>query len=320
MLPDAGDALLVEQERLDRRARACARARAGARPVNSSPERLDAEPRGEERVERVVRRARARRCRSGAGRRTAARWSSRPKPHARVRRALGRVEQQRAGHAQVQEQVDLVLDSSQTRYLPRRPSALDPTRPATAAASSARRERARTSARRGPRAPSASRPSTWGARWRRIVSTSGSSGMAPLRLAAQPAAQVGVEPAQRDRQRAPDGATGGVEAGAPAQRLVVERVVELEQRARPNRSASRTTPPTSPRRRPPAPSPLRRAIASGRESAPDAAPAGRGRSPRPASSARRRRRGGRRTTYIAMPSTSHAGVRPEVAPARAPRA
>ena len=67
-VPHARDPLLVEQERLDRRAR---RARERVQVVAGElvAERLDAEAGGEERVQRVRRRARAPPCRSAAGRR-----------------------------------------------------------------------------------------------------------------------------------------------------------------------------------------------------------------------------------------------------------
>ena len=82
------------------------RAQVGA--VEAGVERLEAEPRVEERV--VLRRARAaaRPSRSGAGRRSDSSWSPRSKTHARVRRVRLGVEQQRPGHAQVHGQEDVV--------------------------------------------------------------------------------------------------------------------------------------------------------------------------------------------------------------------
>ena len=130
---DAGDPLLVEQERLDRRA-AALRERAQVRA-------------GEVRLERLEPRRAAKNASSASGaerqlaRPEAARVdehsspSPRSKRHARVRRPLGRAQQQRAGHPQVQHQEDVVVEP-QTRYLPRRPSR-STSRPSTAAASSA---------------------------------------------------------------------------------------------------------------------------------------------------------------------------------------
>ena len=161
MLPDAGDPPLVEQERLDRRA-AAARQRAQLAPVKLAVERLDAQPRGEERVAARRRRAPARRCRSGAGRRSAARGRRRGAKRTRgVRAARRRVVEQRAGHPQVHEQ---------ERRRPRAPT------PGTCRAAPARsiapaldrvRElarapAARTSAGRGSPARSSTRPSTSG--------------------------------------------------------------------------------------------------------------------------------------------------------------
>ena len=107
-VPDARDPLLVEQERLDRSARR-PRQRVQVRGRELLVERLEAEPSGEERVERVT----AERQLAGA---EAPRVGVcevvivEPQPHAGVRRRSLGVEQQRAGHAQVLEQVGLAFE------------------------------------------------------------------------------------------------------------------------------------------------------------------------------------------------------------------
>ncbi len=107
-VPHAGDLALVEQERLHRRA-ARARERVQVRAREVGRERLHAEPPREERLPR----RRAERELAGA---EAARVvehqpaaAGEAEGHAAVARRLGRVEQQRARHPQVHEQVDVVL-------------------------------------------------------------------------------------------------------------------------------------------------------------------------------------------------------------------
>ena len=105
-VPDAGDAALVEQERLDRRARGLGE-RVQVLAGEVALERLDAEAGVEEGVERL----RAERELAGA---EAARVVedehvvAEVEPHPHVPRRRGRVEQERAGHAQVHEQEDVV--------------------------------------------------------------------------------------------------------------------------------------------------------------------------------------------------------------------
>ena len=113
-------------------------------------ERLDAEARGEERVARRRRRAPARRCRSAAGRRSTARARRRARS-ARARSGGGS-----GGSSSSVPVIRRCMSrctsssSSQTRYLPRRPSALDRGGPRRAARPP-RAPAARTSAGRGSR-------------------------------------------------------------------------------------------------------------------------------------------------------------------------
>src|SRR3954447_4565901 len=105
---DARDPLLVEQHRLDRGA-AVAGQLVQALAGELGLERLDAEALGEEVVERL----RAERELAGAEPARVDELQLRPlegERHACVGRALVRVEQQRAGHPQVQQQVRLVLE------------------------------------------------------------------------------------------------------------------------------------------------------------------------------------------------------------------
>ena len=94
--------------------------------------------------------------------------------HAAVARRLRRVEQQRARHAQVQQQVDVVLElPDQVLAAPR--ERLDA--PALDRGGDLRARERAAPARVEHLERASTRPSTWGARWRRIVSTSGSSGI-----------------------------------------------------------------------------------------------------------------------------------------------
>ena len=153
MLPDAGDPLLIEQERLHRRPRGlrqrvqvlarerrarAARRRAARRRTRPAPPA----------------RAPARRSRSAAGRRTPARGR-----RGRAARAGGR-----GGGIGSSSSVPVMRrcmsrktssESSQTRYLPRRAELLDPRGPAPPRAAPPARA-AGTSARRGPPRPPAS--------------------------------------------------------------------------------------------------------------------------------------------------------------------
>ena len=171
----ARDAPLVEQERLDGRAPARAPARA-ALPVEPVLERLDADAGGEERVARRV----ADRELTGA---EAARIAeAQPvavvelEAHALAAHVRLGVVEQRPGHAQVHDQVDLALERHHevlaAAVEPLDPPALD--RGGQLPGSSG-------SHQRGSRTSSAAsmRPSRRGASARRIVSTSGSSGTAP---------------------------------------------------------------------------------------------------------------------------------------------
>ena len=106
---DAGDPLLVEQHRLDRGA-GLRRKRVQVLAGELGLERLDAEPLAEEVVERLA----AERELAGAEPPRVDELQlvgAEVERDARVRgAALGRVEQQRAGHPQVQHQVRLVLE------------------------------------------------------------------------------------------------------------------------------------------------------------------------------------------------------------------
>ena len=207
----AGDPPLIEQERLDRRA-AAARERVQVRGVEAGVEGLEAEARVEEGVERVARRRRAGRCRSAARRRRTARGRRRARSPrgctagARPGRRAGSRSCAGAGAGSARR------SSSQTRYLPRRPS--DSTRRPRSARSIARgAQRHAPALVEHPHALRASAPRTRGASWRRIVSTSGSSGMAPSGYERRPG-QVGRvaagQPAQdATRRRRPAGRRGG---------------------------------------------------------------------------------------------------------------
>ena len=118
-----------------------ARERAQQRRREGLVERLDAQ-RGRRRTPRARRRRRrAGRCRSGADRRTAgAAPPSSVIRHARVRRLLRRVEQQRAGHPQVHQQVDLARRAP-SRGTCRGGAAPRTRRPTTASRERRRRER-----------------------------------------------------------------------------------------------------------------------------------------------------------------------------------
>ena len=127
--------------------------------------------------------------------------------HARVRRLLRRVEQQRAGHPQVHEQVPVAVE------LPDQILAATPE-----LARSARRSARRRSAPAGPAGSSGSRgsrraracaPRDAGASWRRIVSTSGSSGIdAPIIGTESPEARRPRRPVSHFSTLAPTSAIG----------------------------------------------------------------------------------------------------------------
>ena len=157
MLPDAGDPLLVEQERLDRLL-APARERAQGLRGEVGAERLHAEARLEVVLQRVARRAGRRRCRSGARRRTAGGARRRgSKRHAQVRRVLGVLgEQQVARHAQVHDQVDVVLER-QDQVLAAPADALDQAA-AQRVRDRLRRRRLAPARRRAPRTPRCAGP------------------------------------------------------------------------------------------------------------------------------------------------------------------
>ena len=140
-----------------------------------------------------------------------------PEPDARVRRrARRRVDQQRAGHAQVLERKTSSA-SSQTRYLPRRPSR-STARPSTASATSPAGERPRPAlVEHLERAP-ASAP-------RRVARGDGGSSR-PRAARASPDYGRSSSPIPSSRRSA---RSTSRRPGGPRSVLVVEDVVELQQ-------------------------------------------------------------------------------------------
>ena len=124
---------------------------------------------------------------------------------ARVRHLAGRVEQQRARSCAGASAGGSRPSSAQSRYLPRRPSAAT-RRPSSAVRAAPPARAARTSADRGSRSRVDRRArARAGASWRRIVSTSGSSGIADERAAREAARSSPVSQSSTD---APTSASG----------------------------------------------------------------------------------------------------------------
>ena len=174
------DALLGEQERLRGRA---APGRQLAQPLGGElrAERLHPEPSVEVGLQRVVAEQHDAPCRSGAGPRTAAadRRSSRIRTRRWARPGSSSASETSSRLPVMRRCITRATSSSSSsiRYLPRR-ATRSIRRPRTASASSAG---AAGSDQRGSSTSIASRrlPSRAGASWRRIVSTSGSSGISP---------------------------------------------------------------------------------------------------------------------------------------------
>ena len=179
---DARDPALVQQERLDRRRPALREARAGAAPVKPSsngsrPSRSakNASSASVPSSSSPVPKRRGSTIASTLRRAGRVRLSSHA--HAHVRRLGVRLCEHRAGHAQVLREVHVAVEAPH-QVLAAPSQALDA--PARAAPARARAARAdATSAGRGSRSRVSLRPSTSGASWRLIVSTSGSSGIRP---------------------------------------------------------------------------------------------------------------------------------------------
>ena len=143
-VPDAGDAALVEQERLDRRARARGRARAGARAVELAGRAARA-PGGRRRTRRGAAAPTASSPvpkRRGSQKRSVGAPSSKREAHALVGRRSPRAgrQEQRPGHAQVHEQEDVVL-AAPRRGTCRGGRGARPRRPSTASRERLGRER-----------------------------------------------------------------------------------------------------------------------------------------------------------------------------------
>ena len=178
----AGDPLLGSRKAFTGARRPAASARsASAREVGLK--RLHPEPSGEVLLERLAP-SRTTRSRSGAGRRTAP-ASRRPARGGRGggagrRHPRPRHQEQVASHPEVHHEEDLVLQRDDEVLAAARDASTR--RPATASASSAgwagSHQRGSSTSSRSSR-----RPSTYGASWRRSVSTSGSSGMPAVQQA-----------------------------------------------------------------------------------------------------------------------------------------
>ena len=203
MLPTPGDPALVEQERLDRRARP-ARELAQALDREVLVEGLDPQPQGEERLE----------CRLAEHQLSRAESPRVDEAHvvtvveyeadARVERVRLGVVEQGARHPQVDEQEDLVLELPD-QVLATAPEAFHGA-PLDRIGELPRGQRF-TPARVADLERSSTRPSTRGASWRRIVSTSGSSGTASGTKGV-PGSSGASRPVSQRRALAPTSASG----------------------------------------------------------------------------------------------------------------